>query len=281
MLLEWFETKTGVVLIFNDEHGCISVFDADTGNLKHQSENNDMFLSGYQIIEDFLYTVGWFWNPFPMRILFHIPTFLETINYEPIVLSTDDCEHLHDIPIISLFGCKTIAEYLSNEDIIMKQEYLKLQLKNFNKNKNQKTLLHLFLLNESVTFLNHSKELLTNILKLDISKFEISSTGKHHTESLYREIDERETDFKTIVIKTICHSFLEGLIESEIDSQFFIQTDIGNLNIIMKHKFDIDIDFNKRMESYGYTKEQILFEFGSIRYRFNPENPLSIIICSN
>lgn len=38
MLFEYFELEGKIVFIFHEEHGCLSVFNADTGDLIHQSE---------------------------------------------------------------------------------------------------------------------------------------------------------------------------------------------------------------------------------------------------
>lgn len=128
MLLEWFKVDNKTVFLFNLSHGCISVIDADTGKELTKTENNDMFLSEYELFDDreYLYATGWIWTPLSGRCVYHIPSLLSTIDtnekYNSIMIDCIDARSEGNlIPKISIFGCKSCKEFLEQRDDIFEK----------------------------------------------------------------------------------------------------------------------------------------------------------------
>src|SRR5206468_3875235 len=131
MLLEWFESGTEAktntdadtgsgdktLLIFNEEHGMISVYDAESGTKIHNTYDSDVFISDFKFFDnmEYLYISGWVWQPFSVRAIFHVPTMLKTPEYEPEFISCADVANGSGDtlnPGITLLGCSSCRELL-------------------------------------------------------------------------------------------------------------------------------------------------------------------------
>jgi hypothetical protein len=140
MLLEWFGNK----LVFNDEHGCLSVFNADTGENLHTSLDTDMFITDYAMFDDrrYLYTAGWLWQPIMSREVFDVEALLSTPDYEPRSISTIDLpEWSGTRPGIHLFGFATCSELLAHHDEIVEKMSRQKRCDAFNRNREVPILL--------------------------------------------------------------------------------------------------------------------------------------------
>ncbi len=190
MLLEWFDTSEAngddkTLLIFNEDHAMISVYDADSGVKIHNTiDCADTFITNFKFFDDreYLYISGWVWAPFPTRELYHVPTMLKTPDYEPDFLpcpDADDSENRLN-PSITLFGCGSCKELLEKKDQIREKMYKEAQTKHFNKNRLEDILLKRFIDDENKDFIefnDNTKSLLENILSNDRKEFRIDVYG--------------------------------------------------------------------------------------------------------
>ena len=209
LLLEWFEINNQVVHIFNINHSIISIINADTGQEIHHDNLYDVFITDYELFDnrEYLYLGGWFWTPLPVRVIYHIPTFLITPNYEPTYI---ECEENHQEKhgisgTIDLYGCETVKEFLNKKDAIFKNIEIKKSTELFNTHRsttNDDTLLNIFcsanVKNEDIVFLDNSKEKLEKLLQTDQTEFYIESWGNISGKRL------RQFDY--ILIKKIIYS---------------------------------------------------------------------------
>lgn len=198
MMLEYFERADGnVVHLFNLEHSIISVVDANTGKEIHHDDIFDTFITNYALLDnrEYMYVCGYIWGPFAVRYIYHIPSFLETSNYEPIVIPCpndfEDCN-------INLYGCKSCKEFIDKKDAIFANIFLQKTTKKFNKNRCKDILLRRFLNDDSVLFIGSAKSKLRALLDTEQTNFKTEVWGnrsgtrlKSYEDSLYREIDQR------------------------------------------------------------------------------------------
>ncbi len=273
ILIEWIENEGKVYLIFKKDHGCISIFDANSGEFIHNTKNTDMFIYYYKLFDndEYLYISGWFWNPFPMRQIFHIPTMLLVPDYEPIRISCDDVDDLYDVAEITLFGCSSCKEFIEKQDEIFKEIDIKYQTNEFNKNRTKDILLKRFKEDkELVIFNDNTRSLLENILSSDRTRYYVKTydnisgfeLGYNHV--LSKKLDTIENDnFYQIVTQAIfCVKYYFSF--PEINLTFSINTDTGNLNITVKHKLILS---DKKISA------NIPF------YNLDPSSPFKIICC--
>lgn len=235
MLLEWFSVDGRCVFVFNDEHGCLGVFDAETGSKLHESDNNDIFVTDYKMFDDgkFLYISGWIWQPFAARAVFHIPTLLQQPGYEPTPVTTVDTDD-EMYPGVSLLGCKSCGELLEKHDEIQKTIGQRRQCELFNRNRSDDILLRRLLR-------EHSSTLLDKILSSDRKVFFIETFGNETGENLY--LGHAWYYKPCCAEKPWCLDFaqlawqcVERLPFEHINLRFEIVTDVGNLNIHVRHK---------------------------------------------
>ncbi len=296
MLLEWFEVNNKTVFIFNEEHGLITIFDAETGDLIHKTEDNDVFIYDYQLFDnnEYLYVSGWFWSPVPVRNIYHVPTMLTKADYKPLNISCNDCESNYDKPLITLFGCHTCKEFIETNEVIFTKLSQLEALKMFNKNRSEDILLKHFLESNNVVFNDHSKDLLIQILANERSKFYITCYGGITHEHLasfdyslfskvaYKTMNQgsqadSKLDKLSFLIASTLFQFIASLPIPEIHLQFVIISDLGNLNIRMKHLLIEDVEFKSKMITEGWTEKRIISQFGT-RYKINDAKPIQVEI---
>lgn len=255
LLVEWIEFKEKTYLILSHEHGCLTVFDADSGKQISQSLNNDMFLSDYKFYDDkeYLYLSGWFWSPVPMRTVFHIPTFLQAPGYKPIPVT---CANANDKtnPGFDLYGSETCKEFLEKHDEIVKEIRHKNQRDQFNYNRQTDTLLRRFYeVNGLVEFEGDSKALLGQILSSDREIFYANSIGNisgdelGHSWALTIKLESKYDNFNYVLSDALFRS-IDMMPLEVINFRFEIYSELGNLVINIVHKL---IDCNKLKETYG------------------------------
>ena len=274
MLLEWFDDSDPgdkTLLIFNEEHGMISIYDADTGAKIHSTEDSDVFISDFKFFDnrEYLYISGWIWQPFSIRGLFHVPMMLKTPDYEPEYISCADVEYgsKNNLnPGITLLGCESCKELLERKDEIYKKMYNQSQTDRFNKNRSEDILLKRFLDDENkgyIEFNGNTKLLLENILLNDRKEFRIDVYGngsgdrlniydgklyeKAYTRDVSYDADNKmistpETDFNKILARTVFHQ-IEHHPFDQINLRFQIYSDIGNLNIFLTHRLVLCDEF--------------------------------------
>ncbi len=190
----------------------ISIIDADTGKEIHHDNLFDMFITEYQMFDDreYMYVSGWMWAPLPVRVIYHIPTFLTTPGYEPINISCYDQTINRCHPKISLYGCETAKEFVDKKDQIFEDMKIRDDTNLYNTNRTKVTLLRLFLDSDDVVFEGNTKVMLENLLSKDQDRFYIrtwgNTSGNHLTiydHSLYQEILYTEDNPKEIIPKEI------------------------------------------------------------------------------
>lgn len=207
MLLEWFDhpTESKTVFLFNLEHGVISVIDADTGKELHHDAFSSVFISAYQMFDnrEYMYISGWCWGPFPVRCIYHIPTFLLTPVYKPTNISCYDQNGLR--PEISLYGHQTVKEFLQEADNIFNDMKIRDFTNMFNRNREQDTLLGVFLKSDEIIWDGNARQILTDLLSTDQERFYIRTRGNisgdllpFYDRRLYHLILYQEDDPKTI-----------------------------------------------------------------------------------
>jgi hypothetical protein len=295
MLLEWFEVDNKTVFIFNEKHGLISTFDAETGELIHTTENDDVFIYNYEMFDnnEYLYISGLFWSSFPVRIIFHVPTMLTTPDYTGLSISCDDCKSNYDVPDITLFGCETCKQFIDMQEIIFEKLNREKVIKTFNKNRSDDILLRRFLESKHVVFADHSRDILMKMLENDRSEFYISCFGGNSHEHLtnydyslfskvaYKTLNQdtltnSKLDPFSFLIASTLFNFIASLPFSEINLHFSLISDIGNLSIRITHVLVEDINFKLDLIKSGWTEEKIN-EFGT-RYKINIEKPIQVEI---
>ncbi len=297
MLLEWFEVDNKTIFLFNDKHGLISIFDAKTGDLIHQTEDNDVFIYDYKMFDDnkYLYISGWFWSPFPIRNIYHVPTMLTTTDYEPLSISCDDCESSYDKPLITLFGCQSCEEFINTHETIFDKLHQSEALKFFNKNRLEDILLKRFLeSSDNVFFADDSKDVLMKILATDRTKFYIACYGGNTHEHLWTydnslflkaahktlnqgSKEDSKLDQLSFLIASTLFNFIASLPIPEIHLHFAITSDVGNLNIRITHLLMEDTKFKSEMIEKGWTEKQIMQQLGT-RYKINDTKPIQVEI---
>ncbi len=250
MLLEFFEINNKNVFIFNDKHGCISVFDCETSILIHQTKNNDVFIYNYEMFDknEYLYISGWVWSPIGTRSIYHVPSMLTIRDYEDIHIPTSDCDDAYVQPSISLFGCATCNEFLSKKDDIFERISHEYEVKIFNQQRlKPNILLNQFLLQSShVIFTETSNILLKNIIATNRSKFFIKTiggiTGEHLSNYDFallnvcgNKILDQYDELSFLIAMTLFER-LEKLPFPRIHLIFELYTDLGNLKFIVKHE---------------------------------------------
>jgi len=180
LLLEYFEIGDQVVHLFNLEHSVISIVNADTGVEIHRDKLYDMFIEDYQMFDnrEYMYISGWVWQPFAVRAIYHIPTFLTTPKYKPTYISCWDGSSRTGH--ISIYGCATVKEFLEKKDEIKNKYDLEVSTNLFNENRTKETLLRILLnSNECVVKFKdaETKEKLEQLLNTDQSEFKIEAHG--------------------------------------------------------------------------------------------------------
>lgn len=125
--VEYFEmddenNEPQVVHTLNDDHGCLSLYNAETGELIHKTNQTYMFFEEYKMFpgdiddREYMYIGGWVWTPFAAKMIIHIPTFLKTPKYNPIQISCcEEYEKNERRGKISLHGCTTVTELLQKK----------------------------------------------------------------------------------------------------------------------------------------------------------------------
>ncbi len=249
VLIEWFESESldKTFMIVNTQHGFLSVYLAETGEHVHDSQDDDMFINEYKVFDsgEYIYTSGWFWNPLPMRCIYHIPTFLITPEYEPTMVSCDDVDSKnYTKPGIKLFGCTSCIELLENMDEIFENIARQKATDLFNKNRSKDTFLRRFLETEGlVDYDEESKSILENILSSDRKLFYIHCFGNesgvrlHYENALYSEIESKYDNFNYELFNKMFY-FVDCLPIKNINLRFEIFTDLNlekKLVIWIKH----------------------------------------------
>jgi hypothetical protein len=246
MLLEWFQVSDKTLLLFNDEHGCISVFDADTGIKLHSSYNDDVFISDYRLYDDrtYLYVSGWIWAPFAVRSVFHIPSLLIQPEYEATNITTSDTEDRIN-PGCTLLGCQSCEELLMKKDEIETTIMHRNMCNTFNENRLKSNML----LKKITPYANEEcQALIRKITETDRTTFYVDTLGLTTGGELFygyvwnQPISNEYAPFMMQFAQR-CWQFTEKLPFPEINLLFKIYTDIGNLQIIIKHKL-------KEIENY-------------------------------
>jgi hypothetical protein len=245
LCVEFFEIDNKIVLLFNQEHGCLSIFDAITGQKMHDTCNDDLFIYDYKLFDDreYLYFSSWFWSPIGVRTIYHVPTMLQTPDYKPTIISCMDCANAHDAPEITLFGCSTCKEFMEKKDGIFQEMSIRMKTDNFNKNRCEDILLRRFVeVKGLVEFSDNAKSVLENILADDRKKMCINTIGNISGESLsrynyvlYQKINVQHENFNHVLAHTMFCGFVRSLPFPELNLTFKICSDVGDLNIIMTH----------------------------------------------
>jgi hypothetical protein len=254
MLLEWFTLETSTVFLFNEDHGCIGVYDADSGELLHTTQDDDLFISNYQFFDDkqYLYVAAWFWLPIPVRYICHVPTLLTTPDYESMKISCLDVEDNYSIPEISLFGCSTCQEFMEKHDQIFETMLRQQELQQFNKNRTKDILLkRIFDMLKD----DEAKTLLGDVLSTDLTSFNIKTIGgnslahlSRYDSCLFQEIEidnyKNMRDMRGQIPENTVHNVFSQILFGqtnalpfdELHLKFGVFTNLGNLSIVMRHK---------------------------------------------
>lgn len=282
LLVEWIEFNEKTYLIISHNHGCLTVFDPDTGKHITESVNNDMFLSDYKFYDDneYLYLSGWFWSPLPMREIFHIPTFLqsETNDYEPFMVTCANANKDDRLnPGFDLYGCSTCKDFLErHEEIVREIDHMN-QKDKFNNNRINDTLLRRFYETDNlVEFEDNAKKLLGQILSSDRKIFYAKSIGNisgselNHHWSLTDKLESKYENFNYIFSDTLFRS-IDMMPLEVINLRFEIYTELGNLCINITHTL---IDCNKLKETYGDNPPNYLKDRTK---RIDPDTKMNII----
>jgi hypothetical protein len=291
MLLEWFDVLGETRFIFNEHHGCIGVYQAFTGDLIHESDNNDMFITKYQFFDDrtYLYLAGWMWQPFSMRTILHIPSLLTMANYEPIDVTTIDVENPASLnPGINLFGCSSCAELVERHDKIAAELGKRKFFQEFMKNRKSHNLLNLFLESKEVSFQNNSRTIMQTIVDSDdIKSFTVETLGGISGELLDRYnwklflpmethwrdkiTDDQKLILKFRVANTLFSSFVDSLPFPEVYLIFKVQSNVGSLKITIRHVLEEDLECKAQMRASKFPDEMI-----DQRCKISAANPMTI-----
>ncbi len=290
-LLEWFDIDNKIYLIFNEENGEISVYDAESGEKINTIDSNTSsgYISEYKLFDDreYLYVSGWSWWPEPNRDIYHIPTMLHQSDYSPTSISCIDNERNYDNiinPGIKLFGCSSCKEFLEKHESIFEEIYIDSQTKLFNNNRSQDILLKHFIERKDVVeFHCGAESLLKSMLesgdnKPDRKRFYIYSydngVRKGYDQSLYSKISDPlnagyydNTNFNHILAATI-FNFVDALGFDKINLSFEIYSDLGNLNISMTHTM-LPCDRLKKMDTNVSWRDEP-------RYKIDITSPIKI-----
>ena len=138
--------------------------------------------------------------------------------------------------------------------------------------------------------------MLAQILATDRSKFHIECYGgithehiRMYDSSLFCKVAHRtlnqgshkdsQLDELSFLIASTLFQFVAALSIPEINLHFAITSDIGNLNIVLKHTLIDDIEFKVKMSQENWTEEQIMTQFGK-RYKLNIAKPIQIAVFS-
>ena len=142
MFLIWYEVKNGplskqLVLLMNDVHSVISVYNAYTGTKLTSIYLFDTFLSEYEVFTgintDYLYISGWFWSPIGQRFVYDMEHICHPDNNEKTIPGiqpdiTVYCKDIHTNPGVSLFGCRDIDEFLEKHESISSKYHAKVNI---------------------------------------------------------------------------------------------------------------------------------------------------------
>jgi len=133
-----FDIDNKIFLIFNEEDGNISVYDAESGEKIYTIDGDTAngCISDYKFFDnrEYLYVSGWSWYPEPVRDIYHISTMLQTPDYFPTSISCiDNVQNSENIinPGIKLFGCSSCKEFLEKHESIFKDIYINSQTELF------------------------------------------------------------------------------------------------------------------------------------------------------
>ena len=229
-----------------------------------------------------------------MRNIYHVPTMLTTCDYEPLNISCDDCLSYYDRPPITLFGSPTCKEFVETHEAIFENAGKLEALKLFNQHRSEDILLRRFLESDSVAFADDAKNILIRILKNDRSIFNITTYGGITHEHLptydhalflkvafetlneASNVDSKNDTLSGLIARTL-FNFISSFSTPEIYLQFALQSDVGNLNIQIKHVLIEDLDCKSRMIKLGWTEEQIYAQFGT-RYKIDATKPIRVEI---
>jgi hypothetical protein len=242
MLLEWFEMDNQVVFLFNQDHGQIGIFNADTCVLLRSTKNNDAFITNYKMFDnnEYLYVRGsvLIW---PIRFVYHIPTMLKNTELDPIYISC--CESKN--PGITLMGCATCKEFISQHEAIFEKIAKQNVTDKFNLNRTNDSILNRIVQDSSLSKSDPKAiALLKNIMSSN--RFEYSESAiqngnnkpSTHLHSLYTTISDYYCTDKTNSNQQLLNSVFYcryGYRYEKFDTRFEIRTEIGNVRIDMKH----------------------------------------------
>lgn len=271
LLLEWFENNDQTFIVLNQDHGLLSVFDAETGIKIHQTVNNEVLLTGYKLFDDGKYIYAWGWTrswfrirsksksksmsmsrskissehlesqKIPVRVVYDIRILLKNPKYEPKYIECYDVKEENCInPGINLFGCTECKDFLEKHDQIFSDIRIESMTEEFNKHRSSDTLLKRFLENNLVEFEKDSKCLLEKIMASDrlifITKVYGNICCNNYDYALFTKLSPRHDNINFIIAEKLFNYFIDGLPFDEINLRFEIYTDLGNLIIQIKNK---------------------------------------------
>ncbi len=246
MLLEWFEMDDTFVFLFNQEHGQIGIFDANTLELLHSTKFYDVFITDYKMFDnnEYLYISGWIWNPLPTRLIYHIPTLLKNPQVDPLYIPCCDTKNRCN-PGVTLMGCDTCAEFIFQHEWIFKKIAKQNTTNTFNENRTNDSILNRIVNDPSISE-SHPRaiKVLKEIMSSDRLEYSESAIQNNnglpstHLHKLYETISNYYCMDKSHINQQLLNSVFYcklGYWYEVFDTRFEIHTEIGNVRIDLKH----------------------------------------------
>lgn len=257
--IEFFKDPTDptqTLLVFNSQHGGLTIYYADTGDEKFSSEG-DKFITSVRVInEKYLYMTCWYWQPIYCTYLYRIKDLLTQHDYNGIMIDSDfDIPNkpmnfkLNDEKMIEVFAKDDKwRRVYSLDDFYENHKAYKDYINNVHTTeqiKRNKNNLLFKIFNgfdyENVEYEDNAKEKLDIILNsADDDLIESNCFGNnsksdlsYHVNSIVKENTFDDEKFNLLIPKTLFHGFttnLRGL--KEINLTFTFKK--GDINLTMK-----------------------------------------------
>lgn len=221
-------------VIFNSRHGGLTVYYADTGNEKTDSQD-DKFITSIKIInEKYMHLSCWYWQPVFCTYLYNIKDFLNNHDYNGVMIDSDfdvpdQPKHfkLNDDNMIEIFdNYDKYHQVYSLDDFYENHKIYKNRIESIHTSKqikeNKQNLLHkIFIgLDEThVSYENTAREKLCFILDgNDDHLIESSCIGNnskqdlsYHINSIIKQNTYEDELLNFVVPKTLFHGFVTNL----------------------------------------------------------------------